>query len=197
MSSGSKQTGSSRRGPAKGRRRAVADYQAWLTQVITLVIAWLIPGAGHVYQGRLVRGIIIFVTISALFWTGVGLGGVATVDYDRERWWFIADMFAGVHGLVGWYRYRRLTQEFARRHGAMPTPDSSGYQSRQEEFQEELEDYLAKNQLALVAPTETVARAYAGVAGLLNLMCIFDAVVLAMMGGPPEPAGKRKEDESE
>ena len=193
MSNGSKQSKPSRRAVGKSQRPPDATAPAWLPQVITLVIAWLIPGAGHIYQGRLVRGIIVFVTITALFWTGVALGGVATVDRDRERWWFIADMFAGIHGVVGWYRFRSLTQAYGQVHGAMPPPHSPDYRAKQEE----LEDYLAKSKLALVAPTETVARAYAGVAGLLNLMCVFDAVVLAMMGRGGEPTSKRKEDDDE
>ena len=52
----------------------------------------------------------------------------------------------------------------------------------------------------LVAPAETVARAYAGVAGLLNALCIFDAVVLAAMGVFGEPTGqmpRRRKDERE
>ena len=42
---------------------------------VALVLACIIPGAGHVYIGRVKRGIIILVTIAALFWTGVGGGG--------------------------------------------------------------------------------------------------------------------------
>ena len=54
---------------------------------------------------------------------------------------------------------------------------------------------LADKGLSLSYPADTVARAYAGVAGMLNLMCIFDAVMLAAMGRFGEPArNKRKED---
>jgi hypothetical protein len=46
-------------------------------------------------------------------------------------------------------------------------------------------------------PTLNVARPYAGIAGMLNLLCIMDAVVLAFMGvygePPPQPS-KTKED---
>ena len=41
---------------------------------------------------------------------------------------------------------------------------------------------MQKEGVALVAPTETIARAYAGIAGLLNIMCIFDALILSVMG---------------
>ncbi|MDP6635200.1 MAG: hypothetical protein QGG42_09900 [Phycisphaerae bacterium] len=50
---------------------------------------------------------------------------------------------------------------------------------------------LAKQGLALVAPMATLARAYAGVAGLLNIMCMFDVFMLALIG----PIAPRKEDD--
>ena len=49
---------------------------------------------------------------------------------------------------------------------------------------------LVDEGLSLSYPSDTVARAYAGVAGMLNLMCIFDAVMLATMGSAGEPARK-------
>jgi len=129
-----------------------------------LVLAWLVPGAGHVYVGRLGRGVVIFVTVSALFWAGVGIGGVLTVDYYSERWWFAAEMLTGIHGLVGWYRQKAVYNRLPQMRGAS------------------LDEKLKNANLALVAPGETVARAYAGVAGLLNLLCIFDALMLSVMG---------------
>ena len=46
---------------------------------------------------------------------------------------------------------------------------------------------LHQEKLSLVSPVDTAARAYCGVAGLLNLMCIFDALILAIMGSTGEP----------
>ncbi|KPK45411.1 MAG: hypothetical protein AMK72_11065 [Planctomycetes bacterium SM23_25] len=160
---------------------------------VALFVAWLIPGAGHVYVGRLWRGVVIFVTISALFWTGVAMGGVMTVDVETERWWFVADMLTGIHGLIGWYRHHQVAMDYARKPeiGEPVSGDSPAATSRREA----IEEYLANKGVALVAPTETVARTYAGVAGLLNLMCVFDAVVLSLMGvrGEPAPPRERRE----
>ena len=139
---------------------------------VALVLAYLVPGAGHAYLGRVRRGIIIFVTITALFWSGVAIGGVMTVDSQRERWWFIAEVFTGVHGLVGWHRQRQLYDGLRNVEG------------------ESLDEKLQNAGVALVAPAEGVARAYAGVAGLLNLMCIFDALMLSLMGVAGEPTGQ-------
>ena len=155
--------------------------------LFALVLAWIVPGAGHVYLGRTRRGIIIFVTIAATFWAGVAIGGIMTVDRQNQRWWFIAEMLTGVHGLVGQYRHKqlmsRITEEFEPQiEQAQAVEGPIGRRAF-------IDEKLAERQLALVAPVDTVALAYAGVAGLLNIMCIFDAFMLAMMGvvGEPKP----------
>lgn len=144
--------------------------------VLALLLACAIPGAGHVYLGRVWRGIIIFLAISALFWSGVAVGGVFTVDSQREKWWFAAQMLTGVNGLAAWQR-----EKMAYRNDLTDPEDG-----------EKLEDRMVTKQIALVAPAETVARAYSGVAGLVNLMCIFDALMLSLMGMRGEPAPERR-----
>jgi hypothetical protein len=132
------------------------------------------------YLGRAKRGIIIFLTITALFWSGVGVGGVLTVDLQKERWWFIAQMLTGVNGLVAWQRQQQAYQ-------ALVSIDGKDLQER-----------MVKAGIALVVPSETVARAYSGVAGLLNLMCIFDALMLSVMGvsGEPQPQDNKPKPKS-
>ena len=144
--------------------------------LVALLMAWLVPGAGHVYLGRTVRGVIIFVTISATFWAGVGIGGVMTADYQNERWWFMAEMFAGVHGLVAWHRHNQVQNKVL-----------GGEAMRERLSLAQADQKLQEEGVFLPYPSDTVARAYAGVAGLLNLLCAFDAVVLAMMGATGEP----------
>jgi uncharacterized protein DUF6677 len=38
-------------------------------------LAWLIPGLGHLLQGRILRGIISFLTVVIMFVLGVSIGG--------------------------------------------------------------------------------------------------------------------------
>jgi TM2 domain-containing membrane protein YozV len=155
--------------------------------IIALVLAWLVPGAGHVYVGRTLRGIVIFAVISGTFWAGMAMGGVMTVDYHGERWWFVAQMFTGVQGVLGWQHERRLMKEVL--------SEEDVQMARGHERQMAIDKELAARRVALVSPMATVARAYAGVAGLLNLMCIFDATILSLMGiaGEPPPGGGRRE----
>jgi len=159
--------------------------------VLALLLAWLVPGAGHVCVGRIRRGIIIFVVIAATFWAGVAVGGVMTVDYYGERWWFMAEMLTGAHGLVGWQQQKKVYQELAR---YPEIRDTSG-----PEQQSYIQEKLAQKKIALVAPADSIARVYAGVAGLLNLMCMFDAFMLALIGqvGEPPPTKARKQPKPE
>jgi hypothetical protein len=143
---------------------------------LAVLLACAIPGAGHLYLGRAKRGIIIFLTVTALFWAGVGVGGVLTVDSQKERWWFAAQMLTGVNGLAAWQRQKLAYQALAKVKG------------------DSLEERTVNAGIALVVPSETVARAYSGVAGLLNLMCIFDALMLSIMGARGEPR-PQEEDE--
>lgn len=143
--------------------------------VLALLLACAIPGAGHFYLGRARRGIIIFLAISALFWSGLAVGGVFTVDSQREKWWFAAQMLTGANGLAAWQLEKRAYQDLEK--------DAAG---------KSLEERMVEADIALVAPAETVARAYSGVAGLINLMCIFDALMLSLMGVRGEPAPEKK-----
>lgn len=157
--------------------------------VASMVLAWIVPGAGHVYIGRPVRGIIVGLVIAATFWAGVAMGGVMTVEPRYEPWWFVADLLAGAHGVAAWqieeHAWRSLADD----------PDVRRQQTalRQDPVDAAavMDATLQAHGLALTSPTDVVARAYCGIAGLLNLMCIFDVMMLALMGvrsEPPRPA---------
>lgn len=170
----------------------------WL---VAAVLAWLVPGAGHFYLGRPVRGAIIFIVIAATFWSGVAIGGVLTVDYYNSRWWFIAQMWTGVHGLIGYERQKSVYSD------VMTTVTEKLGQSREnveaqyiegisenvvvrQQDRERLDNTVSMVDSELqrrgvafgIYATENVARAYAGVAGMLNLLCVIDALILSLMG---------------
>jgi hypothetical protein len=155
--------------------------------LLAAFLAWIMPGAGHLYLRKRARGLVLLVTIAVLFWGGVAIGGAMTVSRDAEPWWFAADMLTGVHGLAGWQHqqraHARVFRDAMQKAAAIgQTPDSRGAQF------ELVEQELADQKLALVPPVDTAARAFSGVAGLLNLLCIFDAMMLAFMGRVGEPA---------
>jgi len=224
--------------------------------VLALILAWIVPGAGHAFVGRPWRGVIIFLVIGATFWGGVALGGVMTVDYKEQKWWFAAEMLTGVHGLVGYQRASTQLEELepqiqkamAERTRSLTARIRESQQnlsqcnteiahleqqirsaetkSQRDMLSEDLDNrkklsnelngairgaykklnslssahttnVLSGENLALVAPMATLARAYAGVAGLLNLMCVFDAVMLAMIGTVAVADPSRREDDKQ
>lgn len=158
--------------------------------LVALILAWIVPGAGHIYLGRKTRGVIILVTIAAIFWGGVAMGGVMTVDYYNARWWFISEMLTGVHGVTGWYNQRRVYQNMTQE--VFGSDDAS----LAAKIPEEVRDQKLKDRGVALndSPTDNIARAYAGVAGMLNLLCMVDALMLSMMGEEDERKTKGKEE---
>ncbi len=130
---------------------------------LTGLLGWLIPGMGHLFIGDRKRGIIILVTLTLTFWTGIAVGGVrSTVDPQQKKLWFMAQICGGTHALAAY---------------------GMGVYSRGD---------LRKDQLAHSQWGSTeVALVYTGVVGLLNLLAIMDALVRAdpaSRRGHPAPA---------
>lgn len=128
-------------------------------------LSWLIPGLGHIYLGCRVRGLICLVTITATFWTGVAVGSVqATVAPKARRLWFIAQLCTGGNAMAAYGLHYGVDPESARSRKQSVTP------------------YWA---------SADVGVHYTGVAGLLNLLVILDAIGRA----EPRVAGRRDERE--
>ena len=43
---------------------------------LALILAWMVPGLGHFYQGRTGKGVLYAVSILSLFLVGLAMGGV-------------------------------------------------------------------------------------------------------------------------
>lgn len=117
------------------------------------LLAWLVPGAGHFYLGERGRGLVYLATITVTFWSGVAIGGVrGTVDPQQRQLWFIAQ--AGTAGnAAAAVTLNRMTT---------PTPSRKGQKPPKGDW----------------ASVE-VGVHYTGVAGLLNLLVILDAIARA------------------
>jgi hypothetical protein len=124
------------------------------------LLAWLLPGLGHLYLGHRRRGLIFLVVIATTFWGGVAMGGVGnTVDPRKHTTWFMAQISTGAHALA-----------------------ALAWKQAADADREPVYSWQAEN----------VAVVYTGVAGLLNLLVIIDA--LARVDGPeivrtPRPRG--------
>ena len=120
------------------------------------LLAWLVPGLGHIYLGHRARGIICLVTITLTFWTGVAVGSVQnTVAPHSRTLWFTAQLCAGSNALAAYALHIRVDPRSAR------------------SSQQTVVTHWSSSEIGVH---------YAGVAGLLNLLVIFDAVARAEPG---------------
>lgn len=123
-----------------------------LRMPIAGLLTWLLPGAGHLYIGQKVRGIIFIVAITLTFWTGVAIGGVKkTVDPHDRTLWFAGQICAGGHTLAALTISRLMPEP--------PEEDPSlriGY-----------------------GASEEVSVVYTAICGMLNILILFDVLVRA------------------
>jgi len=105
------------------------------------------------FLGERARGLIFLVVIAVTFWSGVAVGAVRyTVDPQERTAWFMAQICSGSHALAA-YRWSKSVQK------QTPEPKASpAFQSSE------------------------AGVVYTGVAGLLNVLVIFDALVRAESG---------------
>ncbi len=113
------------------------------------LLAWIIPGAGHLYIGERVRGFILLAVIALTFWAGVAVGGVKnTVNPQDRSLWFLGQICAGIHPLAAVVWSRQVT---------IPAgADPAGWIS--------------------YGQTEEVGVVYTAIAGMLNILIIFDVL---------------------
>ena len=60
-----------------------------------VVLAWLLPGLGHICLGQKRRGFLIMFGILFLVFCGVLVGGIDAVDHVHDALWFIAQVWCG------------------------------------------------------------------------------------------------------
>lgn len=71
-----------------------------------LILGWLVPGAGHLLTGRWIRGLLLFVSIAAMFWLGIAMQGKLYLPNTGD----VLDMlgFAGDFGNGLFYAVGRI-----------------------------------------------------------------------------------------
>ena len=127
------------------------------------LLAWILPGLGHLYIGERGRGLIFMITIALTFWGGVAVGGVKnTVNPQTRSLWFLGQVCAGVHpfAAIAWSRRVEIP----------PDADKTRY--------------IAYGQM------EDISIVYTAIAGMLNLLVILDVLVRAERGPSGEPAAR-------
>jgi hypothetical protein len=114
--------------------------------------AWAVPGAGHFLIKERGRAAIIFVTITAIFLTGIYVGSIGVIDPVGAKPWYMAQMLTSpAVGMVGHVTRTSMTEAGQRRYVSYGRPNDIG-------------------------------QIYTSVAGLLNMLCVLSAVYMAYCG---------------
>jgi hypothetical protein len=126
--------------------------------VVIGALAWLVPGAGHFALDERKRGIIIFVVITLTFITGLYVGSVGVVDPVNAKPWFAAQLMnSPAVLLVG----EHVADEYR------------------------LAKQMNDPKLAYIVYGRSgeVGQIYTSIAGLLNLLCVVNAIYSAHLRG--------------
>lgn len=149
---------------------------------VAALLAWLVPGLGHFYQGRRGKGALYLICILGLFVAGLVMGEAKIVYWrwlnplqnaEDFRWYYLAQFWAGLVALPG------LIQATLARYGMDPI----------------LGGYLAEPTLQAINGLHMargrfvdIGSVYTVIAGLLNILAIYDAYEGPALVDEPESA---------
>ncbi|MGD9720863.1 MAG: DUF6677 family protein [Pirellulales bacterium] len=152
--------------------------------VVAAALGWLIPGLGHIYQGRTRKGLLFMISILSTFFYGLfisdGRAVYASWVEGDKRLPYLCQVCVGLPALPA------IAQTYLVRNGKQPLfggvmappADTAALNDLWKRLHRRLE----------------LGTVYTMIAGLLNVLAIYDAY-----GGPvriePEDSARRKEDD--
>ncbi|MCA9237593.1 MAG: hypothetical protein KDA44_19100 [Planctomycetales bacterium] len=174
--------------------------QPWLAALL----AWLVPGLGHLYQGRTGKGLLFFVCIMGAFFYGMYLGDghvvYASTPGQELRWQYYCQLGVGGAAFPAIVQRSRVMDDrlpigqdpedddrawyAPPRNEQVSTIDDSGNRSRQPN---ELSRWVVDHN-----PYFEIGTVYTMIAGLLNVLVICDAYA-----GPLVIRGKADGDDND
>ena len=132
-------------------------------------LAWLIPGLGHAYQGRYGKAVLYATCILGLYLTGMILGewkmgfwtwSTPISNPDKFRWHFLGQFWVGLPGSLGVIQ---------------ATLKHFGHEAVLRGFFAEPTQAVINGQYARLGKLVEISSIYTVVAGLLNILAIYDA----------------------
>jgi len=151
---------------------------------LALVLAWAVPGLGHLMLGEKKRGIVFAVTIHGLFAAGMLIGGIRAINPPDQAIWTYTQFLTGWPMLVAnrvehgaRVEIANLEQEY--RNNRPSLEDGAGRQQYAKEF------FVKHPVLTYHPKVQDIGAVYCGIAGMLNLLVMFD-VLLRITGSVRE-----------
>ena len=168
--------------------------------LIAGLLAWLIPGLGHYYQGRYFKACLFSICIIPTFVFGCYLGSGKEIGLARnvycswrpgdKRLFFIPQCCIGFAAIPAYLQAGRVGNGLAPFYHGIMAPPALFVEQREQGYPPSLDEIIAKS-----GSYFEIGTIFTVVAGLMNLLVIFDAI-----DGPllfREEPGKKEEDESE
>jgi len=180
-------------------------------------LSWLIPGLGHVYQGRTGKGVLFFVCVVGTFVYGLYIGGgrvvyastadVLSMQFLRDRWQYVCQVGVGLPALPAIVQRERVRSGKPPLFGDnfMRPPYTTAPPSMPEGFRSP--DFTDPNHVVM-HPDELakwnyelgdyfeIGTVFTVIAGLLNILAIYDAYGGPLVIAPPEENKKDPKGES-
>jgi hypothetical protein len=174
---------------------------------VAAFLAWLIPGLGHLYQGRTAKGILYFVCILGTFYYGMYIGSGRVVyastqpmfswKFFNERWQYACQVGVGLPALPALVQRQRMIDHNEPLLGdnfMRPPYGADRGPFRSEDQSDRSNTVLSPDELAKwsydYGENFEIGTVFTVIAGLLNVLVILDAY-----GGPliiPPPEEKKK-----
>jgi hypothetical protein len=158
---------------------------------LALVLAWVVPGLGHIILRQWARGIVFFLTIHLLFAGGLFLAGIRAINPSDQAIWTYTQALTGWPWLVANRAERTSRDEFKQLLALYDrqTPPNETIQDRQIRTEKFIQDHPL---FAFHPKIQDLGAVYCGIAGMLNLLIMFD-VLLRITGSTREvPAKSRR-----
>jgi hypothetical protein len=174
---------------------------------VAMFLAWLVPGLGHIYQGRTGKGLLFSICILGTFFYGMYIGGgrvvyASTADvisrkFFNDRWQYVCQVGVGLPALPAIVQRERMRDHKGPMFGwesFMRPPrdlqDTNGVGFASEDKSDPAHQVVSPDELAKWNYDQgeyfEIGTVFTVVAGLLNLLVIFDAYGGPLVITPPE-----------
>lgn len=161
-------------------------------KALAALLAWLLPGLGHLYQRRYAKGVLYLVCILSIYLIGFAVGGASVVYASRIpgdfRWHYACQLGVGVPALPALVqsarinRATRLDPELETAGTQYPYRTEQGFEPwwgglmsppRRPVFDQKADEISAW--YARAGAGYEMGTWYTVIAGLLNILVIYDA----------------------
>lgn len=174
-------------------------------------LAWLVPGLGHFYQRRTGKGVLFFVCIVGTFYYGMYIGSgrvvyastadVFSMRFLQDRWQYVCQVGVGLPALPALVQRQRINagkpplfgDNFMRPPYDKPPQGTARFESPDETDRTHTvvhPDELAKWNYELGDYFE-IGTVFTVIAGLLNILAIYDAYGGPLIIMPPDDKKKQ------